>query len=327
MGPLAIGIDLGGTQLRAALIDGGGNILNRTAVATAAVAGPDVVIDQLHQVATSVSAGISRDHLAGIGVSAPGPLDTENGIALSIPTLAGFVDIPLARILEHQIGLPVLLENDGIAAALGEWRFGAGRGYANLVYVTVSTGIGGGVVSDGRLLRGRRGMASHIGHMTVVRDGEPCVCGNRGCWEAYGSGTAFAQRAKIRAESQSATSLGADGAPIDGRAVFEAAAKGDTLACDLVSEESDVLGVGIANLLHLYSPDIVVIGGGMANGFQFLYPGIAARIKSAAMPPFRDIPVVRAALGGNSGLIGAAILVFEVRKEPVTTKLRRSSKT
>ncbi len=315
MNDLAIGIDLGGTQVRAALIDEAGNVLARAALPTAAEAGPVVVTGQLREAAASVSAEVFRDRLVGVGVSSPGPIDTVRGVALSIPTLAGFVDVPFRQMIEDQIGLPVSLENDGIAAALGEWRFGAGRTYQNLIYVTVSTGIGGGVVSDGRLLHGRRGLAAHVGHMTIVRDGEMCLCGNRGCWEAYASGTAFAQRARIRADGVPST-LRNGGPSIDGRAVFAAASRGDELACALVAEEADLLGVGVANLLHLYSPDIVVIGGGMANGFDLLRPGIVARIASAAMPSFRDAKIVRAALGDNSGLIGAAALAFDaVRTE------------
>jgi glucokinase len=154
MNRLAIGIDLGGTRVRAARIDEGGNVLNRSALPTAADAGPSAVTDQLHQVASSVAAGISRDRLIGVGVSSPGPIDTVRGVALSIPTLAGFVDVPFRQMIETKIGLPVWLENDGIAAALGEWRFGAGRPLQNLVYITVSTGISVGVVVDGRLLHG-----------------------------------------------------------------------------------------------------------------------------------------------------------------------------
>lgn len=318
MNRFAIGIDLGGTQVRAALIDEAGNVLKRAAARTAADAGPTVVTNQLHQVAELVAAGVSRDHLIGVGVSSPGPIDTESGIALSIPTLADFIDIPFRQMIEAKFGLPVWLENDGIAAALGEWRFGAGRSYRNMVYITVSTGIGGGVVSDGRLLRGRRGLACHVGHMTIVHDGAPCRCGNNGCWEAYASGTAFALRAHQRANRQTSTILGRNETPIDGRAVFEAALCGDSLALALVSEEADLLGVGITNLLHLCSPDIVVVGGGMANGFDLLRPGITARVNSAALPPFRDTPIVRAALDDNSGLVGAAALVFAtVRTEPL----------
>jgi glucokinase len=306
---LAIAIDLGGTQIRAALVDELGHVLRRTALTTAAKAGPEVVIEQISECAAQVRAGVARKDLAGVGICAPGPLDAEEGIVLSIPTLVGFVDLPLARILETSIGLPVRLQNDAMAAALGEWRFGAARGHRNVVYVTVSTGIGGGVIADGHLLHGRRGMAGHVGHMTIVRDGERCACGNRGCFEAYASGTAFAKRARLRAGSEASTLSAAD--PIDGRAVFEAASRGDALAASLVAEEADLLGIGIASLLHLYSPDIVVIGGGIANGFDLLAPGISARIASAAMPPFRDTPVVRASLGDNSGLIGAAAWTFD----------------
>ncbi len=308
---LAIGIDLGGTQVRAGLIDRNGVVLKRIALPTAAGAGPATVIDQLGQAADAVAAAVPAGRIGGVGLCSPGPLDTERGLAISIPTLAGFVDLPLAGMLERRIGLPVLLENDGIAAVVAEWRYGAGQGYSNVVYVTVSTGIGGGIVSEGRPLRGRMGMAGHIGHMTIVRDGERCSCGNSGCWEAYASGTAFARRALLRAQQLPTSLLGADGEPVEGRTVFAAAARGDRLAVELVAEEADMLGVGIANLLHLYSPDVVIIGGGMASGFEALLPGIRARLATAAMPPFRDIPVVAAGLAGNSGVIGAATLIFD----------------
>jgi len=311
MTPLAIGIDLGGTQARAALIDAAGVVQARAVLATAADAGPAAVTDQLRQLAAAVGASVEKDRLVGVGVSSPGPIDTIRGVALSIPTLAGFVNVPFRQMIEDVVGLPVWLENDGKAAALGEWRFGAGRGCQSLVYVTVSTGIGGGVVLDGRLLHGRKGLAGHIGHMTIVRDGETCVCGGRGCWEAYASGPAFARRARLRAEGDTSTRLGKDGAPIDGRAVFEAAALGDALASALVAEQADWLGVGVASLLHLYSPEIVIVGGGVANGFDQLLPGIAARVAVDAMPAFGDTPIVRAALGDNSGLLGAAALAFD----------------
>ncbi|WP_274630499.1 ROK family protein [Arvimicrobium flavum] len=308
--PLAIGLDLGGTQLRAALVSRSGEVLKRTAVATAASAGPEAVVGQLAEVAREIAEGVALAEIAGVGISAPGPLDAVNGRIIWAPTLAGFRDVPIAALLAQRLGLPVRLENDGIAAALGEWRFGAGRALSNLAYVTVSTGIGGGVVCDGRVLRGRRGMAGHVGHMTIVEDGDICSCGNSGCWEAYASGTAFTRRARLRATDAADTLLGEDMEAIDARRVFEAAARGDPLAGELVAEEADYLGIGIANLLHLYSPDIVIIGGGMANGFGEMQEGIARRVQRSAMPAFRDVPVVRAELGDNSGLIGAAAMVF-----------------
>jgi glucokinase len=306
---LAIGIDLGGTQIRAGLVDRGGNILKRAAVLTHAEGGPAVVIAQIADLAAAICAGVPRSDICGAGVSSPGPLDTNAGIALAIPTLRGFVDFPLRAALAEALDLPVILENDGIAAALGEWRFGAARGHANVVYVTVSTGIGGGVIIGNRVLRGRRGMAGHVGHMTFVRGGEVCACGNHGCFEAYGSGTALARRA-VKAAVSRPTALGADGQPIDAAAVFAAAAAGDGLAGELVRGEAEILGQGFASLLHLYSPDILVMGGGLSNQFDVLGDGIAASLRAAAMPAFRETPVVRAGLGSNSGLVGAAGLLF-----------------
>ena len=308
---LAIAVDLGGTQVRAALIDRHGTILKRAAEPTKADAGPAVVIGQIAALVSAVSNGISPSRIRSAGVSSPGPLDTQGGIALSIPTLAGFVDFPMRAALAQELAMPVALENDGTAAALGEWKFGAAKGFANVVYVTVSTGIGGGVIVDGRVLRGRRGMAGHVGHMSFVRGGEICACGNRGCFEAYGSGTAFTRRAASAAAAHPTTSLGKDGIPITANAVFVAAAEGDGLARALVNEEAEILGQGFASLLHLYSPDILVMGGGLSNQFDALHGGIVASLCHSAMPAFRDTPVVRAALGSNSGLIGVAGVVFE----------------
>lgn len=309
--PLAVALDLGGTRARGALVNAGGKVLERADVATAATAGPAVVVEQLADLVAAVSRNAARSVIRGVGVCSPGPLDTSTGVALDVPTLKGFVDLPLRRMLEERLGLPVRLENDAIAATLAEWRFGAGRGLANLVYITVSTGIGGGVVADGRILRGRRGMAGHVGHMTIVRDGMRCDCGNLGCWEAYGSGSAFTRRARTRAATDPASLLAAMARSLDGAAVFAAAAAGDALARELVAEEADILGVGIGALLHLYSPDAVVVGGGMSANFAALQPGILARLRRAAMPGFRDVPVVPSSLADNSGLVGVATLVLD----------------
>ncbi|HET9069918.1 MAG TPA: ROK family protein [Amaricoccus sp.] len=297
---LAIGVDLGGTQLRAALVAPDGRIEARQAVATRAGDGPEAVLDQIAEAVATVARAAPGQRIRGVGVSAPGPLDTGRGVALRLPTLAGFTDFPLAEALARRLGLPVRLENDGIAACLAEWRLGAGQGRQNLVYVTLSTGIGGGVIADGRVLRGRMGLAGHVGHMTIVKDGALCPCGNRGCWEAYAAGPAFAARASARA-----------GHPLDAAAVFAAADAGDPLAQELVAEEADLVGVGLANLLHLYSPEIIVLGGGLASRFEALRPGIAARLAASAMPAFRDVPLAPAALGGNAGLVGAGLLVLD----------------
>ncbi|KQT54552.1 glucokinase [Aureimonas sp. Leaf454] len=311
MRPLAIGIDLGGTQIRGALVDATGAILARTTRLTPALDGADAVVARMAEVAREIAAAAGGADILGIGLSAPGPLDAARGIALATPTIAGFTDFPVSARLGAATGLPVILENDGIAAAIGEWRFGAGRGLANMVYVTISTGIGGGIVVDGRILHGRRGMAGHIGHMTIERGGALCACGNRGCFEAYGSGTAFLARARARVADRTDTILSRGDGPPSGADIFAAARSGDALARELVDEEAEIIGIGFANLLHLYSPDTIVVGGGMSNAFADLAPGLLAAMRRAALAPFADVPVVVAALGDNSGLVGAGALVFE----------------
>jgi glucokinase len=295
----AIAVDLGGTQLRAALVDRGGVVSARQNVATAAQAGADTVVKQISDLVKTVISEATGKKILGVGVSSPGPLDTAEGIALSLPTIAGFENFPLGAALRKSVALPLWLENDGIAAAIGEWRLGAGRGFANIVYVTVSTGIGGGVIVDNHVMRGRRGMAGHVGHMIIVPDGDVCGCGTRGCFEAYGAGPAFTKRAVSR------------GLTADSKAVFEAAREGHAIAMELVREEAEILGRGFASLAHLYSPDLIVMGGGLANAFDDLIPDMRATFIENAMPAFKDIKIVRAGLGGNSGLIGAAALVFD----------------
>ncbi|TXH99672.1 MAG: ROK family protein [Rhizobium sp.] len=310
MSRFAIGIDLGGTQVRAALVDEHGNIHQRTEERTDAQAGPDRVLAQIQALVAALLTAGDPAAIEGIGLSAPGPLDTELGVALDIPTLRGFSNYPLRDELQKRLHRPVRLENDGIAAAIGEWQFGAGRGLQNLVYVTVSTGIGGGIIADGRVMRGRRGMAGHIGHMSVVPDGLVCSCGGKGCFEAYASGTAFTRRALARISECRETSLAGGDEMFDSRSIFAAADNGDPLANRLVDEEADLLGRGFTSLIHIFSPDIVIMGGGLSQQFDRLRAGIRSYVEQCAMPAFRDVRVVPAALGQNSGLVGAAALTF-----------------
>ncbi|UJW77613.1 ROK family protein [Rhizobium sp. SL42] len=316
MQQVAIGIDLGGTQVRAALVGEQGTVFAQAEDRTEAAAGPERVLSQILSLAEQVLAAGQPLSVVGVGVSTPGPVDTIAGVASVVPTLAGFAGFPLKAELQKRFAYPVSLENDGIAAAIGEWQFGAGKGRENLIYVTVSTGIGGGIITDGRVVRGRKGMAGHIGHMSVMPNGELCPCGNRGCFEAYGSGTAFALRARSRALTCTETALGKNSAEVHSRDVFAAARNGDALASILIEEEAEILGRGFTSLIHIFSPEIVVMGGGLSHEFDRLQPGIQKYIAQWAMPAFNDVPVIRAALGQNSGLVGAAALAFLANMPP-----------
>jgi glucokinase len=292
-----IGIDLGATQLRAALVDHRGQVLRRAAVLTDVKGGPEKILGQMLKLVEEV-AGPDMGHIRAAGICAPGPLDSGTGRIIDISTLPGWLDYPLRETLAAKLSMPVVLENDGIAAAHGEWRVGAGQGLDHLVYVTVSTGIGGGVVVGGKLLRGRRGMAGHIGHMLIDPKGLRCGCGGTGCFEAVASGTAFNARAR-------------DAGFHDAKTLTQAARNGDAAALSLVAHQGEMLGYGFVSLLHLYSPDRLIIGGGVSSALDLMLPDIRKQIMRHAMPPFRAVDVVPAALGDNAGLVGAALLAME----------------
>ncbi len=323
--PLAIAFDLGGTQVRAALVRGDGAVLQRTALRTDVAGGPAGVVHQFEQMvqqlraadgvaqAMQAAATASGAAITAIGVSAPGPLDSSTGVVLRIPTLPGWDHFALRDTLEQRFKLPVTVEGDGIAAANGEWRHGAGRGLDDLVYVTVSTGIGGGVVCDGRLLHGRRGMAAHVGHMRMVGVGPLCPCGAVGCFEALASGTALGREGRSAAAAHPDSALGrlALQRMVTAADVVAAARAGDAVAAALIGRQADHLGTGFTALLHAFSPALIIMGGGVSQAFDLLEPGIRAAIHRDAMAPFRDVPVVTAALGDNAGLVGAALLALE----------------
>jgi glucokinase len=309
----ALAIDLGGTELRAAVVEATGRVAAFAATPTDAQAGPQVVIAQMEALIDQVRAETPEAQIVGLGVGAPGPLDPDAGVVVDAPTLLGWRDVPLAAILSERLGVPVKLENDANAAALGEWRFGAGQGTQSMVFITVSTGIGGGVIVDGHLLHGRRGLAGEIGHMTISDKPEPCACGGVGCWEAFASGTALAREATKLVAAGSAPEVGrlAGGGPVTGRHVAEAAQKGDVPALKLLDDEALWLGIGLTNLLHLYSPERLILGGGVGSLLPLMQETIDRTIRERAMSAFRGVPVVAAALGRNAGLVGAASLVLK----------------
>ncbi|MER9927080.1 ROK family protein [Mesorhizobium sp. M0048] len=312
MSTLALAFDLGGTELRGALVERGGDVVARVSAPTLAGAGSKAVIGQIITLADTLLKEHPQAKVTGIGMCAPGPLDPKAGIVIGPPTLAGWHNVPLIDILSRQFGLPVRLENDANAAALGEWRFGAGRGTGSLVFVTVSTGIGGGVIADGHVYHGRRGLAAEIGHMTITGEGHRCFCGAVGCFEAVASGTALGRRATrltVPGDGSLLRRLSNNG-DVSARHVVEAARAGDVAARGLVEAEAQWLGIGFTNLLHLYSPDLIVMGGGLSNGFDLLAPTIRATIEQRAMQAYRDVPIVPAELGDRAGLVGAASLIL-----------------
>ncbi len=306
-----LAIDLGGTQLRAALVDPSGQIIAREATRTDAAGGPDAVITQMGHLSQRLMAASPTSKISCAGISSPGPLDTHEGRTFNLATLPGYDGFPIVKRAREMLGVPVILEHDAHAAAYGEWKQGAGRGFDDFIYLTISTGLGGGAIVNGKLLRGTGGMAAHVGHMTVHPDGPLCGCGNRGCWEMFASGTSLRARARHLAKSKSQIIFGRSADHIETSDIFDAARAGEQFALELVDEEAQWLGLGITNLIHLFNPARFVMGGGVSINLDLLLPGIIKYIELYAMEPFRNISIVQAELGDNAGIMGISFLAAE----------------
>ncbi|MFC0410065.1 ROK family protein [Roseomonas elaeocarpi] len=308
--PNVIGIDLGGTQLRVALVDPAGRILRAERQRTDAQGGPEAVIGQMR----AMIAALRDENTAAIGVGLPGTFDAAEGRVIHMVALPGWRDVPLAGRLRELTGLPAALENDAKVAAIGEWHAGAGQGCRSFCYVTVSTGIGGGIVVDGRLLRGLGGLAGEIGHTRIAETSEPCNCGQRGCWEALASGTALGRRARAAVAAEPACHLAAvaGDAPATGEHAGRAAREGCAVAARVLEEEAVLLGVGFRNLHHLYAPERIVVGGGVSALLEEMRPTIERTLREQLLPGFRPAEILRAALGDDAGLVGAAGVAREV---------------
>jgi glucokinase len=248
-------------------------------------------------------------------VGSPGPLDSRAGIVVAPPNLPGWRDVPLERLLEDSLGIPVFLEKDTNAAAVGEHRFGAGQGADHMIYVTVGTGIGGGLILDGELYGGTRGMAGEVGHVTIVPDGPVCGCGNRGCLEAMASGTAITRDARRRVTAGVSTLMldlaGGDVEEITAKVVARAADRGDEEAQRILAQAMAYLGIGMANLVNLFNPQLIVIGGGLTNIGEALFEPVRRAIDERAFrSPAEVVRVVPAALGDKVGVLGAAVVAL-----------------
>jgi len=307
---LSIGVDLGGTQLRAALVDPDGTVLAAQRVRTDRTGGPQGVTVQIH---TLVDA-IRTDDVATIGIGIPGAFDAAAGTVLGIPALPGWTDVPLADLVTRETGLPCVLENDATAAAIGEWRAGAGKGCDHFVYLTISTGIGSGIVVDGRILRGAGGLAGEIGHTKIADASDPCSCGHIGCWEAVASGTALGRQAQrlAKAEPEGLVAREAGSEPAAAYHVGAAARRGDPSALRLLRDEAVWLGAGFVNAQHLYAPERIVVGGGLSLLLDLMIDDIKAAIRQRLLPGFKPADIVAARLGDDAGMVGAALHALSV---------------
>lgn len=308
-----LGIDIGGTKLAVGVVDAAGAILARGEVPTLATQGPERVLERIVRLSSQVleEPVASAVPVSRIGIGCAGPVDRQAGLVLNPPNLPGWTRVPLVEHLEKALGLPAVLENDANAAALGELRNGAGKGARSLVYLTVSTGIGGGIILDGKIWHGVRDGAGEVGHMTLVPDGPLCGCGNRGCLEALASGPSIARRAREALAGGRPSRL-RDLQEVTAADVAHWAREGDGVAQGVWDESMRYLGLGVAAVITILAPERVVIGGGVARAgdllFEPLRREVRARVKLVAV---ESVPILPAALGRDVGILGAAAVALE----------------
>jgi len=276
---LILGIDLGGSKILTAVVNSRGEMLSSDEGITPATEGREAVIQSIvessHRVLKQANVAISE--ICAIGIGAAGISNPETGILFTSPHLPGWRDVSLRDIIQEKLGKKTFLTNDANAAALGEFYFGAARGARNFIYITLSTGIGGGIVIDGKIYSGAIGAAGEVGHMTIDDDGPICNCGNRGCWETLASGTALAREARQRIKEGARTSIleyaEGDVEKVTAQVIHSAAEHGDSLARELIARTGYYVGVGLANLINIFNPELIVIGGGLSNiGDMLLKP-------------------------------------------------------
>ncbi len=317
-----LAIDLGGTKIVAAIISRSAQVMAKEYHLTLASEGPQAVTNRLlsaidHLVSKS---NISLSKLSSISIAAAGAIDSGSGLVTSSPNLPGWSDVPLRDIVSRQFGVSTYLINDASAAALGEHRLGVGRGVNNLVYLTVSTGIGGGIIIDGKLYLGTGGSAGEIGHMVIDVNGPECYCGNFGCLEVMASGTAIAREAMQRLRDGESSTLSdmvaAKIENITAKEVGLAAQSGDRLASEVVLRAATYLGVGVVNMTNIFNPEMIVIGGSVAKmGDILLGPVKKLVVQRAFRLAAQAVRIVPARLGDDAGVVGAAVFALEQKRQ------------
>jgi len=311
-----VGIDIGGTNIVAGTVaEDGSEVLGLVSEPTLPEQGAEGVLSRIMKLARASMAAARGKEIAGLGIGSPGPLDTTTGVVLLTPNL-GWVNFPLRDRVAGALGMPATLDNDANCAIFGEWWRGAARGASHVVGLTIGTGIGGGIVLAGRVYRGKSDIAGEIGHMTIDLNGRRCKCGNYGCLEAYASGPAIAARAIEGIEAGADSSLpryvNGDLARITAQIVYEAAHDGDGYALEVVHDTAKFLGAGVANVVNIFNPEVVVIcGGGTLAGDKLFLPLRSEVKRRAFKPAVEACRIVPGELTGTAGVYGAAAVFMQ----------------
>ncbi len=306
-----IGIDLGGTKISGAVANLKGEIISKYIIPTKADGGEEVVLERIMVVIEKVieESKVNKDEISAIGIGSPGPLDAKKGTIITTPNLP-FKNFNIVNPIRDKFNIPVYLDNDANAAAIGEYVFGAGRGTNNMVFITVSTGIGGGAILNGKIYRGNTCNALEIGHSTIEKNGPRCNCGNYGCAEVLASGTAIGKSARAAIEKGEKTSLSTY-EKVTAYEVFKEAEKGDNVAQNVIDKALNYLGICVANVIASFDPEMVIIGGGVSKGGDIVFDKVKEVVNNRCFKVMSEsTKIVPAALGIDAGVIGAVSLAI-----------------
>lgn len=309
MSKLFIGVDLGGTKIYTALSDENGNIIKEIIKPTEASKGYEQIVEKIKESIRYVSSDIKDNKIISIGIGSPGPLDVSNGLIVNPPNLP-FNNFNIVDCLKDEFKLPIFLDNDANAATLAEYKFGAGVGTTNMIFITASTGVGAGAVLNKNIYRGSTSNALELGHTTVDYSGNKCGCGNMGCVEAMSSGTAIKNQAEELLKLDVETSLRKYDF-VTAKEVFIEASNGDKLASEVLRKSLGYLGVAVSNAANIFDPDMIVVGGGVSEGGQIVFDIINEEMKTRCLSPIlKHCIVKKAQLGGKAGVLGAVALAM-----------------
>ncbi len=299
-----LGIDIGGTKVMLALVSSDGLTLKRDRIETRAEEGPRKVVERIVE---SIKKTVGEVEIAGVGLGVPGPIDFSRGVVTLAPNL-GWKNVAIVDLFSEKLDLPIYLENDALVAAWGEKTLGAGKGFENFIYMTISTGIGGGLILDGKLYRGAFGAGGEIGHMIIDPAGPTCGCGNQGCLEALASGKALARMGREALE-QGRWPEGPSPEGITGSTITNWAKAGDQPSIEIIDRQARFLGLGLTNLTHILDPQAFVLGGGVMTAADLLLPRIKEAMEDYLMPGYAErLQVLPAKLGDIGGALGAAMV-------------------
>jgi len=304
-----VGIDLGGTFFKVGLVEvESGKIQRKIEQETKVHEGRQKVIERMAKAVLEITEGVEY---SGVGIGSPGSIDHDRGIVRFSPNFPDWIDFELGGMLSRSLGKPVYVENDANAFVLGEKWFGAGKGYNHIVALTLGTGVGGGVISHGVLITGHNGIGTELGHVIIEPNGPQCGCGNYGCLEALASATAI-RRMALEGQKKFPESAVFKSEKVDAKAVFDAARKGDLLGKLVVDRVINALAIGISNFIHIFNPEVIVIGGGVSRAGDVLFEPLREKVEHLVMPSFKGTyKILQSPLVEEAGILGAASVILQ----------------